>query len=220
MAGTLLAGAVRWGNSSGITCAQYPGCQGMDVQCGVSSWWEHHLCVFRLVSCTSGPVRICRATQSMTGTGIYRTHITPEHTLGGPSHSCAPSLPAFGYQEEFAWAQVTDTSTYTFLSLQKFSQRRLLSRKALPRQFLKKPQPCDGFKHNSKATNTTTVGSSCQSTRCCCWKKCSAATGSGLPCHQRQRRGRRREQEPWAPALLVQKEKKVGQKETSLISAP
>lgn len=90
----------------------------------------------------------------------------------------------------------------------KLSQRRLLSRKAQTRQFLKKTQPCDGFKHNSKATNTTSVRSSCQSTRCCCWKNCSAAAGSGLPCHWRQRRKRRREQELWAPALLLQKEKK------------
>lgn len=78
-----------------------------------------------------------------------------------------------------------------------------------PRRFLKKPQPCDGFKHNSKATNTTTVGRACQSARCCCWKNCSAAMGFGLPCHRRERR---REQELWAPAPLVQKEKKIEKK--------
>lgn len=142
---------------------------------------------------------------------IYRTHIIPE----GSQPLLCPTAAWLWLSRGICMALSTDISTYTFLSLQNFSQRRLLSRKAEPRQFLKKPQPCDGFKHNSKATNTTTVGSSCQSTRCCCWKNSSAAMGSGLPCHQRQRRRRRREQELWAPALLVQKERKVGQKETS-----
>lgn len=179
----------------------------MDVQCGVSSWWEHHLCVFRLVTWTSGPVRTCGGTQSMTGTGTYRTHITPEHTLG--------SQPLLSPIAAWLWLSrgICMGPSHRHLNIHipqppKLQSKETFVKESSAQTVPEETQPCDGFKHNSKATNTTTVGSGCQSTRCCCWKNCSAAMGSGLPCHRRQRRRRRREQELWAPALLVQKKKK------------
>lgn len=106
---------------------------------------------------------------------------SPWSTPWGPGHPCL----ALAFQRNPPRLRVTTTSTHALLRLHNCSQRELLSRKAQPRQFLKKPQPCDGFERNSKATNTTTAGSACQSARCCCccWKNCSAAMGSALLCH-------------------------------------
>lgn len=60
----------------------------------------------------------------VTGTKIYRTHISPEHTLGS-------RLPlALATKRNLHRVRVTNISLYAFLSLQTFSQRKLLSRKA------------------------------------------------------------------------------------------
>lgn len=166
------------------------------------------LCVPRLVTCIAGSARMHGATHSVRDLrhgdrDLEAPHLPRAHP-GVPAIPAPHCHPALAIERNLHGLRVTNISTYTSPSLQNFSQRKCLSRKAQPRRFLQKPQLCDGFKRNSKATNTTTVGRACQSARCCCWKNCSAAMGLGLCCHRRERG---RDQELWAPAPLVQKEK-------------